>query len=205
MARKDIDWESVAIEYRAGIRSLKDIGTQFGVSDAGIIKRAKRDGWVRDLKAKIQAKAEAKVRAALVSEVVSPQTKLAEVQVIEIESDVQARIQLRHRKDIGRGRDIAIKMFVELEQMCDKNELLHELAEIVAAGDQASDRQIEVFRKVIGLTSRVGSIKQLVETMKNLIAMERDAFGLNAENEKNTGKTVEDILAELSLEDAFKM
>ena len=46
MARKDIDWKAVAIEYRAGIRSLKDIGAQFGVSDAGtrpsLIQRARR-------------------------------------------------------------------------------------------------------------------------------------------------------------------
>ena len=61
MTRKAIDWESVEIQYRAGIRSLKDIGNEFNVSDAAIIKRAKRDGWSRDLRAKIQAKAEAKV------------------------------------------------------------------------------------------------------------------------------------------------
>ena len=48
MARKAVDWEAVEREYRAGIRSLKDIGAEFGVSDAGIVKRAKRDGWERE-------------------------------------------------------------------------------------------------------------------------------------------------------------
>ena len=45
-----IDWNAVELEYRAGIRSLRAIGAQFGVSDAGIIKRAKRDSWVRGTK-----------------------------------------------------------------------------------------------------------------------------------------------------------
>ena len=47
--RKAIDWESVEMQYRAGIRSLRDIGAEFGVSDVAIIKRAKRDEWTRDL------------------------------------------------------------------------------------------------------------------------------------------------------------
>jgi hypothetical protein len=49
MARKVIDWEAVEIQYQAGVRSLKDIGVEFGVSDAGIIKRAKNEGWTRGL------------------------------------------------------------------------------------------------------------------------------------------------------------
>ena len=59
--KKDIDWEAVEFHYRAGIRSLKSIGAEFGVSDAGILKRAKRDGWSRDLAAKIRAKADSMV------------------------------------------------------------------------------------------------------------------------------------------------
>lgn len=50
--KKDIDWNAVELEYRAGIKSLKAIGNEFGVSDAGILKRAKRDGWERDLSAR---------------------------------------------------------------------------------------------------------------------------------------------------------
>lgn len=78
---KSIDWESVEGAYRAGIRSLKDIGAEFGVSDAGIIKRAKRDGWARNLAAKIAARAEAKVSAAVVSDLVSAQRAFNEERI----------------------------------------------------------------------------------------------------------------------------
>lgn len=47
--KKIIDWETLSVHYRAGVRSLKDMGLQFGVSDAAIIKKARKEGWTRDL------------------------------------------------------------------------------------------------------------------------------------------------------------
>ena len=52
MNRKMIDWEAVELQYRAGIRSLKDIGREFDVSDAAIVKRARKEGWIRPEKGK---------------------------------------------------------------------------------------------------------------------------------------------------------
>lgn len=48
MARKAVDWESVEREYRAGIRSLRDIAGEVGVSEGAIRKRAKAEGWERE-------------------------------------------------------------------------------------------------------------------------------------------------------------
>lgn len=58
MARSIVDWESVEREYRAGIRSLRDIGGEFGCTEGAIRKKAKEKDWSRDLSAKISAKAE---------------------------------------------------------------------------------------------------------------------------------------------------
>ena len=77
MTRPAIDWEAVEREYRAGVRSLADIGTEFGVSAPGILKRAKKDGWVRDLSAKIKAKADAKVNESLVNDSVNAKTAVS--------------------------------------------------------------------------------------------------------------------------------
>lgn len=52
-----VDWEALEPHYRSGIRSLKELGKEFGCSDAAIVKHAKRNGWERDLSAKIKAKA----------------------------------------------------------------------------------------------------------------------------------------------------
>lgn len=178
-SRAAIDWEAVEMHYRAGIRSLKDIGSQYGVSDAGIIKRAKRDGWERDLKAKIQAKAAAKVSAAVVSAEVSPQTKLTEAVRVEVESEVQARIELGHRRDIARSRTLAMKLLDELEVDTDSLDDLKRLGELMyAPNENGVDKLNELYHKVISLPSRTKVMKDLGDTLKTLIALEREAFGI---------------------------
>jgi hypothetical protein len=177
--KKSIDWEAVEIQYRAGIRSLKDIGVEFGVSDAGILKRAKRDGWVRDLKAKIQAKADAKVSASLVSGEVSAQTKIAEAQVIDVESTVIARIRLSHRTDIARSRALAMSLLSELEIETGNIDLFEELGELLRSeDDKGQDRRNDIYRKVISSAGRIDSMKKLAEVLKTLIGLEREAYGI---------------------------
>ena len=180
-----IDWEAVETQYRAGIRSLKDIGAEFGVSDAGILKRAKRDGWERDLKAKIQAKADAKVSAALVSAEVSAEAKLTEALVIETEATVQARIRLAHRTDIARSRGLAMKLLAELEHHTDHGDLYERLEELLYGEEPDQDggkerhrKMTEVFQKAMSLSGRTKTMKDLGDTLKTLIALEREAFGL---------------------------
>jgi len=63
MARKAVDWESVEREYRAGIRSLRDIAGEVGVSEGAVRKRAKAEGWERDLSARITSKAKVALAA----------------------------------------------------------------------------------------------------------------------------------------------
>lgn len=48
MAEKNVDWIAVEGAYRAGIDSLRTIGTQHGVSEGMIRKKAKQQGWSRD-------------------------------------------------------------------------------------------------------------------------------------------------------------
>lgn len=183
MSRKIIDWEAVAIHYRAGIRSLKDIGAEFGVSDAGILKRAKRDEWPRNLTAKIKAKADAKVSASVVSEEVSARTKIAEAQVIEAEAEVQARIRLAHRRDIGRSRKLALDLLAELEVETDNLGLFMELGELLRSEDKnGQDRRNDLYHKVISSAGRVDSMKKLADTLKTLVGLEREAYNITTDS-----------------------
>ena len=61
MTTKQPDWEAIERAYRAGLLSIREIASAHEVSHTAINKRAKRDGWERDLSEKIQAKAEALV------------------------------------------------------------------------------------------------------------------------------------------------
>ena len=182
--KKLIDWEAVELHYRAGIRSLKDIGAEYGVSDAGIIKRAKRDGWERDLRAKIQAKAEAKVSASLVSAEVSAQTKASERQIVDANANKIADVRLAHRHDIHRNRAIVARLMDELEAQVgpESASMLADLGELMRSPDDAGqDKLNDLYRKVISLPERAKTAKTLAETLRITVDMERQAFGMDKE------------------------
>ena len=181
--KSPIDWEAVELHYRAGIRSLKDIGAEFGVSDAGIIKRAKRYDWERDLRAKIQAKAEAKVSASLVSAEVSARTKVAERQIVDANAQAVADVRLSQRKLIQRKQAIVESLMQELEaQVGPENAaLLDELGELMRSPDDAGqDKLNDLYRKIISLPERAKTAKTLAETLRITVDMERQAFGMDA-------------------------
>jgi len=179
-SRKAIDWDALSPHYRAGIRSLKDIGNEFDVSDAAIIKHARKEGWTRDLKGKVKAKADAKVSAAMVSAEVSTQTKITEKLTIEVESTVQARIRLAHRTDVGRSRTLAMRLLEELEIQTSQILGLEDLGKMMYAPDKNGvDKLNELYQKVISLPGRTKTMKDLGDTLKTLIGLERQAFGLD--------------------------
>lgn len=178
--KKVIDWEAVELQYRSGIRSLKDIGAEFGVSDAGILKRAKRDCWTRDLSAKIKAKADAKVSADAVSAEVSARTKVAEKEVVEANAELQARIRREQRTDISRSRKLVMSLLDELEEQTGNIELYKQLGELLyAPDDKGVDKLNELYNKVISLGGRTGTMKSLADSLKTLVALEREAFGID--------------------------
>lgn len=191
--KKEIDWEAVGLHYRAGVRTLKDIGQEYGVSDAGIIKKAKKEGWERDLAKRIQQKADAKVSRLAVSELVSANQRVAETQLVEANATLQATIRREHREDIARSRRLTMKLLDELEEQTDNVGLLKDLAALmIQEGGEAQEKRNELFNKVISLSSRSGTMKTLADSLKNVIALEREAFGIDA---RETGqKSLEDWL-----------
>lgn len=176
-----VDWDALGPHFRAGIRSLKDIGAEFCVSDAAIIKHARKVGWTRDLKGKVQAKADAMVSAAAVSAEVSEKIALTERIVVQAEAQVQARIRIAHRNDIGRGRALTMALFAELEAQTGAIESFRSLGEILRTeGDNGADKLNDLYRAVISLPERTKTVKALSESLKNLIGLEREAYGIEA-------------------------
>jgi DNA-binding cell septation regulator SpoVG len=174
--KKDVDWESIEIEYRAGTKPLKLIGAQYGVSDAGIIKRAKKEGWVRDLQAPIREKAQQKVELAVANAAGKAKN---EQQVIEVNAEVQKDIILSHREDVGRARRLVMSMLEELEETTNSKEFISQLIELMRAPDENGvDKINDLLNKVMALPSRAGTMKSLSDSLKNLIALEREAFGV---------------------------
>jgi transposase len=149
--KRVIDKEGIEREYRAGVRSVREIGAEFGVSHTLICRWARDEGWERDLAAKIRAKADALVSKEAVSSLVTVETRAAEKAIVEANAAAIVTIRLRHRTDIKRGIDQCGRLVSYLESAA------------VDAG---------------GVRDFATTLKQWADTHKSLVVMEREAWGI---------------------------
>lgn len=183
--KRDIDWESIERDYRAGIRSLREIAAEHNISHQAIKKRAARDAWDRDLEAKIKAKADSLVAKREVTAQVTVATKIAEVAVIQANAEAIATVRLSHRADIRRFKALVISLLAECEAESGDPSLFEELGEILRKpDDNQQDRLNDAYRKAISLPQRIKGVKELADTLKTLVALEREAWGLAAVPDK---------------------
>jgi hypothetical protein len=184
---KAADWERIELDYRAGIKTLRQIGGEHGISEGAIRKRAKRDDWTRDLSERIQDKAEQLVRKEAVRSTVRAESTISERQVVEANAQAVADIRLAHRHDIRRARTLTNALLNELEQQTDPNTLtmLQELGELLRReDDNGNDRRNDLYMKVISLSERSKTMKTLADSLRVMVDMERTAFGMDKEQEK---------------------
>lgn len=156
------DWSVIEADYRAGIKTLRQIGEEHGITEGAIRKRAKRDDWTRDLSERIQDKAEQLVRKQLVVRKTQVRTKPESVppreispterQLVDANAQAVADIRLAHRSDALRARTLASKLMAELE---------------------ADEEQAR-------LHDKARTMKTLADALQTCIGIERQAYGMDA-------------------------
>jgi len=180
--RKTHDWERIELDYRAGVKSLREIGADHSISEGAIRKRAKRDGWTRDLAQKIQSKADELVRKSEVRTEVRTDCAVSERETIEANASAVAQVKIAHRGDIRRSRAITMSLLEELEQqtVAEQVALLEQLGTIMRDEDERGvDKLNDLYHKVISLPQRAKTMKDLGESLRVLIGLERQAFGMD--------------------------
>lgn len=178
-AKQAVDWERVENEYRAGLLSVREIAASHGVSHVAIGKRAKRDGWERDLNARIKAKADALVTSATVTKEVTAERALTDRAIIEANAEVIANVRLAHRKDIGRARVLAMELLAELEGQTTHRDLIDQLGEMLDSEESGvSDKMMNAFHAITSLPGRTKTMKDLGDTLHKLIGLEREAYNI---------------------------
>lgn len=193
------DWEAIESAYRAGLLSVREIASQQGVTHTAINKRAKRDGWERDLKAKIKAKADSLVSKREVSRLVSTEKAVSERQLIEASAEVIANVRMEHRGDIRRAREITNSLFDELGAECADVASLRKLGELMIEPDEnGRDKLNEIYHSIIAMPERVKSVKALSDALKNLISLERQAYDIDGPEGDNSVKKLSDLMDSLS-------
>ena len=196
---KTIDWEALSLDYRSGLMSLRELAAKYGITHGAVNKRAKRDGWVRDLAPMVQARAKELVSRATVSMVSNPvsgevyrEPTVEEEAKVMTEAQVVAEVVLSERKDIRKSRELGVKLFGELEAMTDERELFARLGELMhSPDDKGKDRLNEIYLKVISMPGRVGAYKQLTDAIKTMVGLERQSYGLSDNANGDSDKPAE--------------
>jgi len=178
-ARKPVDWERVEADYCAGVKSLREIAAEHGITEGTIRARAKKNDWPRNVAAKVAAKAEKILRNdALRSELRTEKT-ISERELVEASAQAIVNVKLSHRKSISRQRELVERLLQELEAQTGDTDLFGQLGELMhAPDDKGVDKLNDLYRKVIATPQRIDSLKKLAETLKHLIYLEREAFDI---------------------------
>lgn len=202
MTTKQPDWEAIERAFRAGVLSVREIAAAHEVSHTAINKRAKREGWDRDLKSKIKAKADALVSKREVSTEVSSKQTETEREIIELNAEVIANIRMAHRGDISRSRRLTNKLLDELESLTDEQGTIKELIDQLKDGDhedgEAMADVLALAKKMSALPARTKTMKELAETLKTLVALERQAYDLDVKQGGSEEETLSKLMDELS-------
>ena len=188
---KKADWERIEQDYRAGVKSLREIAGENGISEGAIRKRAKRDGWSRDLSDKIQQRADDLVRTQAVRSEVRSEQRATERQVIEANAEAVATVKMAHRGDISRARSIVNGLLDELQHMvgAENAALLQKLGFLLRSEDEnGKDRLNELYQQIISLPGRSKAMKDLTASLQSLVAMERTAYGMDKDDAKGPGQ-----------------
>ncbi|HEK1875704.1 TPA: hypothetical protein ACKRGR_003588 [Proteus mirabilis] len=195
------DWEAIESAYRAGVMSIREIASQYEITHQAISKRAKKEGWERDLKAKVKARAENLVAKREVASLVATEKAISERQLIEANAEVIANVRMEHRGDIRRARELTNNLFDELSAECADVPALRKLGELMfSLDDNGRDKLNEIYHSIISLPERVKSAKALSETLKNLVGLERQAYGLDDVQPNKTASQLSELMDDLSKE-----
>lgn len=185
-AQKKVDYEAIEPGWRAGIKSPAQLAAEYteatgiSVSRSAIIKHFEKRGVPRDLSAKVHAKADAMVAEAMVTGKVSSETKMADAAIINAAAIDVATVRITHRRDIAMARELCVTLLHELRAQTGNMPGLVELGEILREPNESgADRLNDIYRAVISLPERSKTMKALQESLRGLVGMEREAYGLD--------------------------
>lgn len=168
-SRSDANWQAVEREYRAGQLSVREIGRLHGVSHTAIAKRAWKEGWTRDLAAK--------VRTEVVSRLVSSEVASGNAdQAVDDAASRAVALVREHRQDVRAARRLVTSLVVELQDASDNIDDI----EVAIEAESDSNRR-RAMMKAVSLPTRASVITNLTAALKNVVTLERGVFGLDSD------------------------
>lgn len=203
---RSTDWEAIEREYRAGVLSIREIARQAGVTDTAIRKRARAEGWERDLTQKVRETARARLVREDGSQAGSQDRRANDAEVISSAAERQVEVVRQHRAAIGRGRDLTMRLLDELDATTTRAGELSQLIADAAKADSGMAKRRDAMLRAVGLGGRATVMRDLSTAAKNWIALERQAFSIDdgdpGESVTTTVRKIERVIVDPPNSDA---
>jgi hypothetical protein len=192
---KKPDWELIETDYRAGIRSLRQIAGDHGITEAAIRKRAKRDCWIRDLNAKIKVRTDYLVRRAAVRSEVRTET-VGEREIIEASAQLRSATTLRQQRNLARYAETADTMMSLLGVVVADLDSFKAAVKLMASGDPEG---AVALKNAIALPTLTATLDKGISAVAKLYTLERTILGIKSD-EDGKASQLEEHLHKLALE-----
>lgn len=176
--RSDIDWEKIERQYRLGKKTDEEISAANKISRSALARRAKKEGWSKDLSEQVKLETKAKVSAAIVKKATAKllQSHKKDSNAVEVEAISNALLIAEHEKVGTKGRELFEKILDRIAEQVDATPSIEAVARMVEADDPAA---LPALRKVLSLPSYVDSAKKATEGAAKAIDVERKARNLD--------------------------
>jgi hypothetical protein len=203
--QKRHDWDAMERAFRTGKFTKTELSKKFGLALTSLVRRIKLEQtkdptrWQQDLTKDIGHAAQALLIQAGVTATV--QSGKAAEQIIAAAVVVRDVI-LEHRGDIKGARNVNRDMLAELQATTVAKDQLRAMLAIATEGtdDPAALAEAkEAFGRLLRLHTRISSLQKMTDAMQKLQTMERRAFNIPDEVEKQP-ENVADTLTDEQLQ-----
>lgn len=203
-----VDWEAIEADFRAGIKTLRQMAADYGISHVAIKRHADKQSWTRNLEVKIQAKSDEIVNRHVASSLAKQPDNIvmipSEAEVIDATAGMVATVRISQRKDIDRTKGLFYKLMQELEDATDHKSLADALMELVEGKDSGSgegedtssrsNKLRQTFDRIMSMPGRISSAKQLVEILEKMVRLEREAWGIDKKEDTSPENAIAKFL-----------
>ena len=181
---KNVNWKKVEDHYRAGLITLLEIAKRAGITEGAIRRRAKANGWKRDLTARVRARTSEKLTLSLAGQYECPpepdrtpeeQAKIDD-DLVEAAAQTQVAIVREHTAAIRYGRQLTQRLMGELAATTAS---AAELAEML--NSETDDQKQKTMQRAISLSSRAAVMRDLANAARVWVGLERQAFRISDE------------------------
>ncbi|NYT74247.1 hypothetical protein HZU72_17695 [Halomonas sp. QX-2] len=187
MAQRN-DWELIEREFRTGRFSMTQLEKRHGVHRSSISRRAKKGNWEKDLTERVRERTQQKITKASLSPEAQAAFDNDDEQIVEYAANENAAVVKGHRKNLERWRGIAERYAELLDSQLAEGKIKVQMLDVIT--------EIDIPLEYVGKCMGHGT-----QALDRVIKLERQNYGLDA-NDKDEGvKTFEELMNEVAPDD----